>query len=100
MYGCAGRAVQLVHVGGLDDAAGVHDRDPVGDVGDDAEVVGDEDQPHAGAPPAAPEQVHDLGLHGDVERRGRLVGDEHAGSRASAIAIMMRWRMPPENWCG
>ncbi len=23
-----------------------------------------------------------------------------AGSRASAMAIMMRWRMPPENWCG
>ena len=23
-----------------------------------------------------------------------------AGSRAMAIAIMMRWRMPPENWCG
>ena len=23
-----------------------------------------------------------------------------AGSSASAIAIMTRWRMPPENWCG
>ena len=23
-----------------------------------------------------------------------------AGSSAMAIAIMMRWRMPPENWCG
>ena len=22
------------------------------------------------------------------------------GSSASAIAIMMRWRIPPENWCG
>ena len=22
------------------------------------------------------------------------------GSQASAIAIMARWRMPPENWCG
>ena len=22
------------------------------------------------------------------------------GSRARAIAIMTRWRMPPENWCG
>ena len=22
------------------------------------------------------------------------------GSRASAIAIITRWRMPPENWCG
>ena len=23
-----------------------------------------------------------------------------SGSSAIAIAIMMRWRMPPENWCG
>jgi hypothetical protein len=23
-----------------------------------------------------------------------------AGSSEIAIAIMMRWRMPPENWCG
>ena len=23
-----------------------------------------------------------------------------AGSSAIAIAIMIRWRMPPENWCG
>ena len=22
------------------------------------------------------------------------------GSLASAIAIITRWRMPPENWCG
>ncbi|MNT60024.1 hypothetical protein D3C72_1975810 [compost metagenome] len=22
------------------------------------------------------------------------------GLQASAIAIMTRWRMPPENWCG
>ena len=23
-----------------------------------------------------------------------------SGSSAIAIAIMMRWRIPPENWCG
>ena len=46
------------------------------------------------------QQVHDLGLHRDVERGGRLVGDQHLGSSASAIAIMTRWRIPPENWCG
>ena len=22
------------------------------------------------------------------------------GSQASAIAIITRWRMPPDNWCG
>ena len=42
-----GRAgVQLEDVGLLDDPAGVHDRDPVGHVGDHAEVVGDQDQAH------------------------------------------------------
>jgi hypothetical protein len=46
------------------------------------------------------EQLQDLRLHGDVERRGRLVGESSAGSHSSAIAIMTRWRMPPENSCG
>ena len=48
----------------------------VGDLADDAEVVGDEDQAHAGLALEVGEQVHDLRLHGDVERGGRLVGDE------------------------
>ena len=45
-------------------------------------------------------QVEDLRLDGDVERRGRLVGDQQCGSQASAMAIITRWRMPPESWCG
>jgi hypothetical protein len=46
------------------------------------------------------QQRQDLRLHGHVERGGRLVGDQQAGSLASAMAIMTRWRWPPENWCG
>ena len=46
------------------------------------------------------QQVEDLRLHGDVERRGGLVGDEQAGLLISPIAIIARCRMPPENWCG
>ena len=38
-----------------------------------------------------------LGLNGDIERRGRLVRDQQRGSHAIAIAIIARWRMPPEN---
>ena len=30
----------------------------------------------------------------------RLVEDDHGRVRASARAIAMRWRWPPENWCG
>ena len=46
------------------------------------------------------EQVEHLLLHRDVERRDRLVGDQHFGIRASARAMPMRWRWPPENSCG
>jgi hypothetical protein len=42
----------------------------------------------------------DLRLHGDVERRRRLVGDQQSGSLASAMAIITRWRWPPDSWCG
>ena len=41
------RAEQLEHVRGLDDAAGIHHRDPVGDLGDHAEIVGDHHDRHA-----------------------------------------------------
>ncbi len=47
------------------------------------------------------EQVEDLRLHDHVERRRRLVGDHQvAGRRPSAIAIITRWRWPPDSSCG
>ena len=46
------------------------------------------------------EEVEDPGLDGDVEGGGGLVGDEESGSLASAMAIITRWRWPPESWCG
>ena len=49
---------------------------------------------------AAADQLEDLRLDGHVERRRGLVGDQQLGSLSSAIAIITRWRMPPENWCG
>ena len=60
----------------LDDLAGVHDGDLVGAAGDDAEVVGDEDHRHVALALLGGEQVEDLGLHGDVEGGGGLVGEE------------------------
>ena len=62
---------------------------------DQVEVVADEDQPHATLGDEIVQDRQDLHLHGDVERRGRLVGDE-SGPAASIIAIMTRWPMPPE----
>ena len=85
---------------GLDDLAGVHDRDAVGDLVDDSEVVGDQDHAHPELVAQAGEQVEDLGLDRDVERGRRLVGDQQLGFSRSAVAIITRWRIPPENWCG
>jgi hypothetical protein len=45
-------------------------------------------------------QREDLRLDRDVERRGRLVGDQHRGPQDSAMAIITRWRMPPDSSCG
>ena len=55
---------------------GVHDDHAGGDAGDDAEIMGDEDQPHGEFPLQAGEKVQNLRLNGDVERRGRLVGQD------------------------
>ena len=41
--------------------------------------------------------VEDLGLDGDVERGGRLVGDQQRGRPTSAIAIIARCRSPPDS---
>ena len=53
-----------------------HDRDAVGNLGDHAHVMGDEQ--HRGAVIAlqVADQGEDLLLRGDVERRGRLVRDQ------------------------
>ena len=69
---------------GLDDLAGVHDRDVVADVGDHAQVVADDDHREPGVADQRPQQAEDLRLHGDVEGGGRLVGDQQlrlAGER-------------------
>ena len=61
----------------LDDAPRVHHRDAVGVACDDPQVVRDQYYGHAGFTPERVDQVEHLCLHGDVERRGRLVCDQH-----------------------
>ncbi len=70
---------QLVDGTALDDPPRVHHLDAVSDPGDDAQVVGDEDDRRAQLSLHPLDHLQDLRLHGDVERRGRLVGDEHLG---------------------
>ena len=68
----------------FDDLAGVHDDHLVGHLGDDAEIVGDDQDRHAQPLLQVGQQVEDLRLDGDVERRGRLVGDQQRGLAARA----------------
>ena len=74
------RVEQVAHRAHLDDPAGVHHRQRVAHLGDDAEVVGDEDQRHAGLLLDVLEQVEILGLDGDIEVGGGLVGNDQLGS--------------------
>ena len=63
----------------LDDPAGVHHHHPIAQPGDHAEIVSDQHDRHAGFAAQPLQQLQDLRLHGGVERRGRLVGDQQVG---------------------
>ena len=79
-------AEQLAHRRLLDDPSGVHHRDPVGHLGDDAEVVRDQEEREAQPLLQVAQQVENLRLDRDVERGRRLVGDDAATDRTPAPA--------------
>src|SRR5436190_3670283 len=69
---------------GFDDAAAVHDGDAIRRLRDDAEVVRDEQLRQVQRRLHLAQQIEDLRLDRDVERRRRLVGDDErrlAGER-------------------
>ena len=77
------RADQRGHRAFFDDAACVHHRDAVGDLDGSADVVRDEDDREAELALQLAQQ-QGLDLHGRVQRRGRLVGQQQlrlAGER-------------------
>ena len=85
----------------LDHARRIHHVHAVGIAGHDPQVVRDHHHRDAQVARQRLHQLQDLRLDGDVERGGRLVGDDRAsGCRRAPMAIITRWRMPPENWCG
>ena len=67
---------ESVDGGRLGDLARVHDRGAVADLGDDGEVVGDEDEREIEVRRERDEQLEDLRLHHHVERGRRLVCEE------------------------
>src|ERR1700722_17691386 len=74
--GMLGTSEQLIDRGTLDYLAGIHHRDLVADLGDDAEIVGDENDRRPARRLQLAHQIEDLRLQGDVERGGRLVSDQ------------------------
>ena len=62
----------------LDHPAEIHDHHVVGHLRHHAEVVGDEHDRHSPLPLQLAQQIQDLRLRGDVQRRRRLVGDQQA----------------------
>ena len=77
--GCCGAVKMALRAACLDDLAIGHDADPVGHLAHDAEIVGDEQHGHVELGLELQQELEDLRLDGDVERRGRLVGDEQVG---------------------
>ena len=69
------------HAARLHDAAGIHHQHAVAEAGNDAKVVRDEDDRHAEFMLQAPDELKNLRLHGHVERRGGLVGDQQLRPR-------------------
>ena len=72
----------------------------VGEPGDDAEVVGDEDE---AAPVASCAVLNTSRIWAWIVTSSAVVGSSamiRSGSLAMAMAIITRWRMPPENSCG
>ena len=60
----------------FDDPTGIHDGDPIGGLGDDAEVVRNQQQRQVERRLHLAQQLENLGLNRDVERRRRFVGDD------------------------
>ena len=100
VYGWFGSVENRFGGAGFDDPAEVHHRDPVGDVPDHRQVVADEDVGDPQLLLQVVEQVEHLRLHRQVQRGDRLVADDDVGVSASARAMPMRCRCPPENSCG
>ncbi len=67
---------KIGHIGHFAKVAGIHDADPVAGFGHHPQVVGDEQDRCNFRLPQAAHQVQDLGLNGDIEVGGGLIGNQ------------------------
>src|SRR2546423_2577859 len=63
----------------FDDPSRVHHDHPLAEAGDHAHVMRDQDDGGPGRLVQVSQQLQDLGLHGHVERGGRLIGNQDRG---------------------
>ena len=85
----------------LDDRPGVHHAHAVGDLGDDAEVVRDEQDGKLSRDRRSSSISSSICAW--IVTSSAVVGSSaisSSGSHARAIAIITRCRIPPESWCG
>ena len=66
----------------LADRSPVHDRDSCGEVLDDRQIMGDEQVGQTTFRLSVHQQIHDLGLHRDIQGGDGLVGHEELGIHA------------------
>ena len=91
--------------------ARVHHHDALGHLGDDAEVVADEQDRDPGVGLHLADELEDVRLHGDVERGRGFVGDQERGlarqrhrdhdplahAAAERVRVLRRARLPPRD---
>jgi hypothetical protein len=63
----------------LDEFSFEHNQNTIRKIGDDAKVVGDEKDGHAELIAEIAKEIENLGLDGDIEGGGGLIGDEEFG---------------------
>ena len=77
--GMSGFVKDLVAAAALHNGSRVHHADAVADIGDDAQIVGNEHDAHMDLILQLLKQLQNLGLNGHVQSRGGLVRDQQLG---------------------
>ena len=78
----------------------VHDHHVVGHAGHNTKIMSHEKHGYAEIVSQIPQDFQDAGLYGNAEPVVGSSARRRSGFVAKDMAIMTRWRMPPENSCG
>jgi len=84
----------------LDNFSLLHHRHPIGDPSNHAQVMTDKQHRHAKAALQVRQQIQDLSLNGDVQRRGGLIGDQQAGTVGDGHGNHHPLTLPPGELMG